>query len=549
MESKINEAGDSKNQSQADLTKMSDDALQKWIESPDYNPFKVPPDADMFVLRDQERKKQLAQRKADRKLKVHDKHTHTSRINELTARTRRVVLRDSKADGQTTDDLYKDWTLGATKEHPLGKEGLVDYISRKREMFLVKYAISVKREEMRKLEKLAREEEQKLLIAEQCLEDDAVTFDLFLKENDKNSVEAIKQAEAETKAKLERVASVKRLSNVLRGIETEISKYEENLSELRRYREFVNELTPIEFRKSKPKKKNEREKSLEKPTPNSSATGIRSNPTKSSSNTSAKTRTSRRTSMTPKPTPVPVEPEIESSDEEEPSLYFKDPNQLLTLFHELEDQNLSLIQNGQDMEENVEEIKKQAQITRHRLEKETTFLSDQIELLNAAVKREDEKIEDLKLKCEMFSFGEFDENDQDELLKQFDSGVSKVYVNVVGDNEAQIPTLHMLISLENTLGQLLDKMETLPVDVVAQYEKKFEKDRRARLREEKVREQEMLQKERVRKALERAQAAPRTQVGRRPVKRSEPPRMKARARQTNEQLTMEQQEYRYYFQY
>ena len=77
----------------------------------------------------------------------------------------------------------------------------------------------------------------------------------------------------------------------------------------------------------------------------------------------------------------------------------------------------------------------------------------------------------------------------------------------------------MLISLENTLGQLLDKMETLPADVVAQYEKKFEKDRRARLREEKVREQEMLQKERVRKALERAQAAPRTQVGRRPVKR------------------------------
>ena len=59
-------------------------------------------------------------------------------------------------------------------------------------------------------------------------------------------------------------------------------------------------------------------------------------------------------------------------------------------------------------------------------------MSDQIELLNAAVKREDEKIEDLKLKCEMFSFGEFDENDQDELLKQFDSGVSKgLFGNVV----------------------------------------------------------------------------------------------------------------------
>ena len=106
-------------------------------------------------------------------------------------------------------------------------------------MFLVKYAISVKREEMRKLEKLARDEEQKLVIAEQCLEDDAVTFDLFLKENDKSSVEAIRQAEVEMRKKLDKgitwvlkfysllkcsVAEVKRLSNIIRGIQTEISK-------------------------------------------------------------------------------------------------------------------------------------------------------------------------------------------------------------------------------------------------------------------------------------------------------------------------------------
>jgi hypothetical protein len=42
-------------------------------------------------------------------------------------------------------------------------------------MFHVKYAISVKREEMRQLEKLAREEEKKLVIAEKCLEEDAVS--------------------------------------------------------------------------------------------------------------------------------------------------------------------------------------------------------------------------------------------------------------------------------------------------------------------------------------------------------------------------------------
>ena len=161
-------------------------------------------------------------------------------------------------------------------------------------MFLVKYAISVKREEMRKLEKLAREEEQKLVVAEQCLEDDAVTFDLFLKENDKSSVEAIQQAESETKNKIERVATVKRLSNIIRGIETEISKYEEQLTELKRYRDFVQQLTPAQHRKPKKDKKSERKKSAQSSSTDmssknkGSSLGRKSVPGKAPSNTSGK---------------------------------------------------------------------------------------------------------------------------------------------------------------------------------------------------------------------------------------------------------------------
>lgn len=45
---------------------------------------------------------------------------------------------------------------------------------------------------MRKLEQIAQEEEKKLEQAEKYLEEDALMFDEFLKENDKNSVEAIK---------------------------------------------------------------------------------------------------------------------------------------------------------------------------------------------------------------------------------------------------------------------------------------------------------------------------------------------------------------------
>jgi len=69
-------------------------------------------------------------------------------------------------------------------------------------MFLVKYSIEAKRDKMRKLERIAAAEEQKLVDAKKKLENDAVQFDLFLKENDRTSVEAINEAEAQTKKKL-----------------------------------------------------------------------------------------------------------------------------------------------------------------------------------------------------------------------------------------------------------------------------------------------------------------------------------------------------------
>jgi len=427
-------------------------------------------------------------------------------------------------------------------------------------MFLVKYAISVKREEMRKLEKLARDEEQKLVIAEQCLEDDAVTFDLFLKENDKSSVEAIRQAEIEMRKKLDKVAEVKRLSNIIRGIQTEISKKEEQLSELKRYRMFIDQLTPAKYRKSK-KNKPEQARSVTSETSSvntekneKSGKGSRASNTKHSAASmnrrgSVKSKDSRTTtSMTKIATPEDIVGD-ESSDDEEIELYFKEPQELLAMFHELEDQNLSLIQNGQDMEENIDEIKSQANITRERLNRDVAFLAGQITMLEQAAMREEEKIEDLKLKCEMFSFGEFDQDDQEKLLEKFGNKVEEVYNTVIGENDANISTLQMLTSIENTFGQLLDLQEMMPEDEIAEYEKKFEKDRRARLREDKLREQEALQKERVQRALERAQAAPRNQVGRRPVPRSEPPRVKVKTRKNKEQLSMEQQEYRYFFEY
>ena len=52
---------------------------------------------------------------------------------------------------------------------------------------------------------------------------------------------------------------------------------------------------------------------------------------------------------------------------EDSSLFFTDPQQLLDIFSELEEQNLSLIQNSQETEEALEEMKQTVKSTKAKM--------------------------------------------------------------------------------------------------------------------------------------------------------------------------------------
>ena len=52
------------------------------------------------------------------------------------------------------------------------------------------------------------------------------------------------RAETETKAKLEKVAEIKKINANMMSIKSEISKYEDTLKEYQMYRSFLENLTP-----------------------------------------------------------------------------------------------------------------------------------------------------------------------------------------------------------------------------------------------------------------------------------------------------------------
>ena len=74
---------------------------------------------------------------------------------------------------------------------------------------------------------------------------------------------------------------------------------------------------------------------------------------------------SNRPADEPQPEVDPVS-DVEESDEE-PDLWFTDPQQLLDIFAELEEQNLSLIQNSQETEEALEEMRQTIKATQRKM--------------------------------------------------------------------------------------------------------------------------------------------------------------------------------------
>lgn len=51
-------------------------------------------------------------------------------------------------------------------------------------------------------------------------------------------------AEAETKAKLDKVGEIKKITTQMMGIKSEISKYEELLKEYQLYKKFLDDVSP-----------------------------------------------------------------------------------------------------------------------------------------------------------------------------------------------------------------------------------------------------------------------------------------------------------------
>ncbi|XP_009468100.1 PREDICTED: coiled-coil domain-containing protein 37 [Nipponia nippon] len=560
-------------------------------ENPMKNPFTIPPDIDIFSIMDKERKKAKAERERMKTMKIHEKMTYSTKMKAKQKGFRKALQKEEEEEGRkqaTNEERLKtlqeslSWQIAITKDYPLEKETFRDYINDRREIFLLEYAMAVKRDEIQRMENIAKNEERKLEKAEYYLQKDAAMFDEFLKENHKNSVQALKIAEKETVAKTKKITEMQAITSQIETLQSDISRFKNTLQEYKMYRDFLYQLSPKEWQEEHGKK-HTKEKDLE--TASKANEESASPPTTAEQGQGLTARTNAAspcsTSYIDEPSSLlssksldfrslhEIRPQLKnflkplstrrlsslenaesetcSDEDEEPELYFTDPQQLLSIFTEMEEENLSLIQNSQEIEESLDKVQHTFITTHESMEKKLAELKEQVVTLKSSIAKEEERVADLKLKVHLFSSGEYDADDQDKMLTSLNKKVLEVYCHCTGENEANLQTVQMLMVIEKQLSDLLDNLERIPPAKIEQAEKAKKKERRIRLREEKLRQQKQQQEEKLQRALERSQATIKKKSGGRLVFPPNPPARREKKKHSQEQMDKEKEEQFYYF--
>ncbi|XP_050995742.1 coiled-coil domain-containing protein 38 [Acomys russatus] len=564
---------------------------------------------DLFLFKENEMAAKSKERIMSRSMKVYQKSTFSSRMK---SRSHLGQLALYEGGGGSYDNLGLDPTLilrlteGADR-----KKSIHQFINDQRDRFLLEYAVSTKKNAIKRFEKLIRMKERQLRKAEKKLQDDALSFEEFLRENDQRSVDALKMAAQETINKLQMTTELKKASIEVQSIKSEIAKTEFLLKEYMKYGFFLLKLSPKHWQVQQSEKRAQASKSnpilpriiekfslgrrenimdLEKTSEERS--GRKGSQGRGQKRPALGTDT-RKSSTFNQPERMASEDSLEYFIEDEildydlmPEIYFKEPEELLQVLTELEEQNLTLVQYSQDVDENLEDVNRREKFIQDKINNNIEFLMEHKQMLRQNCEREEEKAAELELRSRLFSFGEFnldaqkqeilrqeptwksvyfaekfieflltnvshtmeikdeslhvptyvvyqlkrlqqqvkERSGEEKLIESLSRKINQVYRFCIGDAEVgSLNAVQKLIKVESRLVELSDLIESIPKENVEAIERIKQKERRQKLREEKVKEKQRYQEERLKAALERAVAQPKKKLGRRLINRSKPP--------------------------
>lgn len=366
------------------------------------NPFVIP-DEDIFALREREKAEKAQQRELNMTTKIWDKTSTNPDAIKISQ------IRETRAKARTT-------VLGKGGDRPLQprrreSENMAEFIAKKREMFLIKMSLATKRQEILKLDEKAKLKEKTLRDAERKLEEDALSFDQFLKENDNKAHQAIKAAEDATKRKQDMAQRVKHLRAEVEKVEAEIQKTDMLLRNCEKYKTFLDQRAPPEFREKVERMKQEAE---EKRAQRAKMRAIAQLTNSSNNNEGGAMVLHGDGGLVPVSTALTESGSnnaLMGMDEEEDDdldyipMYFERPDQLLEVFSQLEASNLKLIQAVQEKEGMLEALRQRFSEAKASMFAKSDQLAANIADLKSRVREERARSQGLALREQSYYAG------------------------------------------------------------------------------------------------------------------------------------------------
>ena len=126
----------------------------------------------------------------------------------------------------------------------------------------------------------------------------------------------------------------------------------------------------------------------------------------------------------------------------------------------MEEENLFLIQNNQDIEQQLEELRLEYKATLSSMERQTKNLEDGKRTLQDKIDAEQRKADALHARMRTSSSTDA----QESLMKKLGDRISEVYARCGGDLTSNPDRIAMLTKLEGKLEELLAKMSRMPED-------------------------------------------------------------------------------------
>ncbi|XP_028272449.1 cilia- and flagella-associated protein 100 [Parambassis ranga] len=457
------------------------------------SPFKVPDSNIVFLQSINEKEDRREEMRKYLALPIDEKTTHAVRmmtemknelVGELKEEEEAAVGKEKMKMRTVLPQTGKgDLKTAARKRENMTQDSKHDLIFMEREKAVMELSLMKKRSEILRMDKAVAKETRQLKELEKIIETDNLNFEKFLRENEKKSVEARTLFEQEAKSKQEKNLEIKKLAAEVGTIKSEVAKFEEILTDYKTYKELLFKLSPPEWQEAQRTK-------ASKANVLSDKDSQEQNPIRNGASCAVHCKS--------------YPPGCVTSLQDEPELYFTDPQQLLNLMTELTDQNLSLIQNSTKVQEVLEELKQSMETTRKEIEKDEEQIKAQMTDMNQRIS--EEKTRSAKLEQKVQFHVSLNSADQDVMWDDLSEKVAEVHRSCVDDRVANLSILEKLANIERRLSLLLQALENIPEDKLELMRKIKDSERRSRQREEKLREQREKQKERMRRYLERSLA-------------------------------------------